>query len=258
MDNTHISSAESRVDDETGLRTVRFLVRGVRDWPTALNPNYTLLHSPVDAFRGGAEAVKLPPRYEYNYSSSVRMYTCESVVNSDGGALDFSNGKILLRKYKKIIEFPFPGRVDMTLDKGPVMSASVTYSVPAEISLYLLDESLAQQEPALPYQVRSWCSYGASYVPEETNIPQSEGGTGRGYLVGDVWAGVNTTYKGAPVKTVVAWGNSAPTHNGFLNAISEGKVVERATFAAFSDAYGKPYYFMRETFVQFSPDEIQV
>ena len=31
-----------------------------------------------------------------------------------------------------------------------------------------------------------------------------------------------------------------------------GKVVERAVVPAFSDAYGKPFYIMREVFVQYS------
>lgn len=250
--NTHIDSAQSRIDEETGLRTVSFVVQGIPDWPTALNANYTLLSSPIDAFRGGAAAIKLPPKYDYALTRNVALYTCESIVAADGSAIALVDGKKLLRQYYKLIEFPFPGRVDMTLDKGPVMYPPTTLSVPAKVSVYLLDENAAKAVPQLPYQVKEWISYGANYVPVETLVPTSEGGAARGYLVGNVWAGTHTQYKGADVETVVAWGQSTPSYAQFVADIAAGKVVERAVAPAFSDAYGKPFYVMREVFVQYS------
>lgn len=253
--NAHLNSAQNSLDNESGIRTITFLSQGIIDYPTALNENYTLLDSPVHAFRGGAKAINLPPQYTYNHNTHLMMYSCASVVDAEGKAFDFSNGKIKLREYTKNIDYPFPGRIDMTLDRGAVMTPPITYSVPAKITLWLLDQATMDALNILPaYQVKQWCSYGASYVPEETLVPVSEGGAARGYLSGDVWVGINTEYKGAAVRSVVGWNSSNPTYNDFKTAIAGGRTVGREVATLFRDVNGKAYYILRETFLQFNPD----
>lgn len=251
-------------DPDLGIKCVEFngvgLIGGKPIWPTALAEGKSLEDSPVDAFWGGQDSIKIPHTADYSDADLGEVWTTKTYVNSDGSALDLSEGKIALKSYSKMISFPFPGRVDVTIDKGPVMTPPITYSVPATVSTFLLNQSQAQEPQLPPYQVKNWCSFGATYVLEDSDssIPKSEGGAARGYLSGDSWVGIGGEYKGAPVKSVVTWCNSAPTHNAFLNAIAEGRIVERSIVPVFIDVEGNTFYVLRETYLEFSPNDLEV
>ena len=245
---SRIISASVRIDSNTGIRTVEFVSEGVPEWPTALNPEYTLFDDPTLAFRNGPEAAKLP--LSYNYSPARRRFACASIMSEDGSALDLTQKK-LLRTYAKNVEFSFPGRASVYLDTGPKLEPPTTLSVPAKISIWLLDEKSAQSIEE-PYQVKEWATFGATYVPSATLVGVSESAGARGYLSGDSWVGINTEYKGMEVEGAVGWVQSTPTYDEFVAAISEGRTISRNIYPLLSLADGTPLFLLTETFVKYT------
>lgn len=252
--NSRFDSISVKFDEEYGLRHVVFRTCGVPEYPTALNSSYAVSDDPRLAWRGGADTIKLPLQYVYDRGRDLMIYEAESITLADGSAISENpNAKVLLRQFRKNISFPLPGVVDVTLDKGPVMTPPTQRAIPAQISIYLIGQTLANSEgfTVIPYQVKKWANFGATWIPSETLVATSEGGAARGYLSGENWVGINTTYKGADVENVVGWNHSNPYYSDFISDIAEGQIISCEISPFFYTANGKPLYIYQEVFLQY-------
>ena len=248
--NSRIEAAKTTVDETTGIRRVIFTCAGVPEWPTALKSGADILGDITKVFRNGAASVNLPMEYSRD-SRGPELFVCTTMLAADGSALG-NEDKKLLASYKKIIDFPVPGFIDIFLDTGPTETPPTQRQLVADVSVYLLTEDGAADSNTVkpPYHIKRWVKYGSNYIPSETGIAASEGGGARGYLAGQAWSGAYTTYKGMDVDGLSSWLSSEPTYAQFLSDMAQGQIVSRDVAPAFCSADGTRYFLMTETFVQ--------
>jgi hypothetical protein len=227
-------------DAELGLKYVEFrgvgLINGKPIYPTALADEKSLLDSPLDAFWGGSEAIKLPHSVEISDDNVGVVWTTRVLVNGDGTAISTTEA-ITLREYYDIVDYNFPGRASIT-DYGIVEKPGATRKYKAKIVEKLVMNGGGTNSCTIPFGVQHWTFYS---VCEFANGSLFEAKSIHGALTNGGNAGTRYRGKSGSFNTTLT---STPKFDEFVGSL-KGSCIDCQVRRAFSDASGNDWYVIR-------------
>ena len=229
-------------DAELGLKYVEFrgvgLINGKPIYPTALATGKSLLDSPLEAFWGGSEAIKLPHSVEISDDNVGVVWTTRVLVNGDGSAISTTQA-ITLREYYDIVDYNYPSKAYIT-GNGVQEKPGATRKYKAKIvEKLVMGGSLTQNACEIPIHVKQWGFYYA--YANNGNLYEAK--SIHGALVDPEYT-VGTEYRGKSVSNLVIGLRSKPDHATFVASLNGG-CVDCQVRRAFSDASGNDWYVVR-------------
>ena len=229
-------------DAELGLKYVEFqgvgLINGKPIYPTALAEGKSLLDSPLEAFWGGSEAIKLPHSVEISDDNVGVVWTTRVLVNGDGSAISTTQA-ITLREYYDIVDYNYPSKAYIT-GNGVQEKPGATRKYKAKIvEKLVMGGALTQNACVIPIHVKQW----GFYYAHANNGNLYEAKSIHGALVNPNFT-AGTVYRGKAVSNLVIGLRSEPNHATFVASLNGGCVDCQAR-RAFSDASGNDWYVIR-------------
>lgn len=232
--------------NDAGLIVVEFkgvgYIGGMPIYPTALATGKSLDENPLDAFWGGEASAHLPHSANFADVPTGWVWSARTILNPDGSALSTSTAK-KLRGYKKIVNFPYPGKCDVDYTAGALLYPPVEIPVIADVEEFVCPKSALAATLEVPYHVREWACFNVTYTPADSKIARQDGCGARGYLAGAI-SSIGNKYKGMDVKNTVSTLVSEPTYAVFAANMKAGKLIMCECARDFTDDSGNEWFIV--------------
>lgn len=230
--------------DELGLLHVKFsgvgLVGNKPIYPTSLASGKSISEKTVDAFWGGEKSITLSAQFNRTDERVGNIWQTESILKADGSSIQDGD---LVAEFNDYIDYPHPGRVDVTQAFGIQTQPGGEEKTLVKRSIYLNKNTVEFSGSPLCIKMYAMAGYYANLGELGAKADTASCG---GCLAGSASAGNNGTFAGVDCVGFDSFVDSSISYDAWVQEFKSGRLLECSARLFVVDSEGNKWYLRQE------------